>query len=340
MALNQSLVIVTPVGRFVQGDVWTGNPNDMQGRARPSGPQWYVGLACLKGPEWDTFWQQVVAKAQADWPQGQWQLPAFAWKLVDGDDPKHAAKEGFPGHYILRLASNYAPRVVDSQPVPQPIPAPAIDLATGRRLPSDVERGCYLQVQVGIVGNDNVEKPGVYLNLGLTMRVGYGSAIQSGPPPEQVFAQRGALPAGASQVPVAQPAGAAVPAAAAVPGQPVPQPATGTVPGQPAAAGPGMVPAQPAPVAGAIPGQPNAAAGAVPPTAVPGAPAAIPGAVGAPAAVPGQPAPVAGAVPGQPVAGAPQVAVGVPGAVPGAAGVVPNAGFLQPGQPGYVPPVA
>lgn len=291
MARNQGVLLVTPVGRMVQGDCFEGSDKDQFGKLRTDKQgqpkiQFFVGLAIAKtDPTWAPFWAAVVAKAQADFPGGEWQLPHFAWKVVDGDQPKYATRDGFPGHYILRLTSGFAPRVVDSQPVPQQIVNPL-----------EVQRGCYLQVQVNVVGNDDTAKPGVYLNLGLTMRVGFGPLIVGGPPAEEVFAQRGQLPPGASATPVG----------------PVP---VGAVPGQPA---PGaLIPGPPAPT------------NPLPTTGYPAPLAPTPPIAGAPVPTPGY---LATGVPGAPAGGVPAVLPLTPGQpVPGA--VVPSTGFVQPPPP-------
>lgn len=338
MANFEGLVLLTPVGRMVQGDCFEPQkPRKGKEKFNKDGTpkiQYYVGLAISKAdPEWPAFWAQVIAKGQQDMPQLS-ARPDFAWKLADGDHPENATKEGFPGHWILRIASGFAPRCVDNQPVPQPI-----------EVPTELQRGCFLQMQISVRGNGDAEKPGVYLNLGLIMRVAFGPLITAGPPPEEVFRNRPtALPAGASLTPVGAPAGvvgqlppnlAAAPpnpAATAAPAQlqpalqPWPDPATGGqaidaasrqqifinpadgqpcfAPQQPLAA----PPAQPVGVAAVGAAQPApgavAAAGAVAQVAA-GAPI-----VGAEAALPAYPSPAQ-------AAGAADVVVPATGFLPG-----------------------
>jgi hypothetical protein len=338
------IFLVTPVGRFVQGDLFEGSDKDQHGRPRVDKQgrpkmQWFVGLAVPKGPEFDGMWAQIVTKVQQDFPGGEWNLPTFAWKVEDGDDPKHAQREGFPGHWVMRLTSGFPPKVFDAQAVPQPVG------------PQYVKKGDYLQVQVGVEGNREPAhgKPGVYLNVGQVIVCGFGPEIVSGPRPEETFAQRGALPPGASATPIA-PAGAmpGAPAGApGVPGMPVPG---GPAPGVPGSVAPGMPGAPAAPAPGAHPGAAPPAPGA-PAPGYPGQPApgyAAPAAPGVPGAAPGYQAPAAppigapGAVPGaMPPAAAPAGAVppmpGVPAPQPGA--IAPAPGFLQPGaQPGQYAP--
>ena len=303
--MSEKLYLLTPAGRLVQGDCFKGSDKDANGRPRVSQSgqpkmQWYMGLAIANtDPAFATFWAQVQAKAQEDFPNGSAQLPTFAWKLIDGDATEHASKPGFPGHYVLRLTTGFQPQVIDR----------ARQQITD---PETVKRGCYLQVAVSVQGNSEPQtgKPGVYINPMTVMLIGYGEAISSAPPLDQVFATIAPLPAGASATPLAPaPAGIAPTAA------------------------PGAIPA----VAG---GPPVVAADAVPPVAAPlPAPIPVPAAspiYAAPAeAIPPAVAPVIDPVaapppmPGTvtPVTAAPVVAA------PVAATVTPAPGFLTPGLP-------
>ena len=315
--MSEKLYLLTPAGRMVQGDCFAGSDKDQNGRPRvdKSGQpkmQWYIGLAIAKtDPDFAVFWGQVQQKAAIDFPNGAAGMPTFAWKLIDGDAPEHAGKEGFPGHYILRLTTGYAPTVIDT----------AYQVLTD---PNAVKRGYFLQVSVSVAGNGEPPngKPGVYINPMQIMLIGYGVEISNAPPPEQVFANRATiLPPGASATPLAPasagvavglPGAAAVPLqvapAAAIPGQPAPVP--GYAP-QPGAVVPGAGPPTYAVPPAAIPVALQPAVAAVPVAPVPQAAPPLPGAV-----VPAQP--VVAAIPGQPVPVAP------------AAAVVPVAGFLAP----------
>lgn len=284
--MADKVFLLTPVGRIVQGSLWEPQTKDHSGRPLEK-PKWFVGLAIPKGtPETEAFIQQVQAKAMADFPNGEYNAPAFAWKMIDGDGvdaqgQPYAGRTGFAGHIILRLTSGFAPEVYDQQV---------------QRImdPSMVKRGYYVQVNASIQGNGDAQKPGVYINLGMTQLCGYGEEITSGPAATDVFGTApAALPAGASATPLAPAAG--------MPAQP------GVAPLAQPMAQPGMAPA---PVA------------APQPATV--APAPMPGA--APIAQP-QPvsAPVASSAPGTMVA---------PGVSPAgvAPGVAPNPAILNPQQ--------
>ncbi len=211
--MSEVAYVASPVGRLVWGDLWEGGSKGFQGKPltdRQGNPrvEWAVGLAIPKGPELDACWAQIVAKAQQDFPAGEWQLPQFSWKWKDGDAADQIAKEGRAGHVVLRLASGFAPSVFD------PSYNQLID-------PQSVTSGDYVRVNVGVQGNgDNAAgKPGIYLNLGAVLFVAKGARIVAGPSPEQIFGAPAPQPVAAPMVPMP---GTAVP----VPLQPVAAPMT------------------------------------------------------------------------------------------------------------------
>ena len=251
---GEVVYLTTPVGRYVMGDAFTGNDKDMQGRPRfdkAGMPKttWFVGLAIRKDdPGWGDLWNQIVAVGQRDFPAGQWQSPAFAWKVIDGDGVNQngqAYPDHCKGHYVVRMSSGFAPTVYNAQN--QQITDPA-----------QCKRGDYVRAYIGIRGNDDQQKPGVYVSHSMIQVVGYGEAINSGPSAEQAFGAPASLPPGASTTPVAS---APMPAQ---PGAPAPAPAA-----YPPQAAPPVAPAPgapaPAPMAPAVsPAQPTAYAGNAP----------------------------------------------------------------------------
>jgi hypothetical protein len=295
---------------MVQGDCFKGQDKDQQGNPRRDQAGnlktvWFVGLAIAKGPEWDQLWTAIYQKAAVDFPNGEYQQPDFSWKVVDGDDPKFAGRDGFPGHWILRCQSGFAPKVYDNSTPPNQI----VD-------PNAVKRGYYLQIGITVEGNKQFgagQRSGIYCNCNMIQLAGYGPEIQGGRDPSEVFAQRGALPPGASATPLAP--------APIVQGQIPPAQAP-----QPVAQAPGY--AAPPVMAGPPVGAP--AAVQAPGVVVPLPPGYAP--QGAPAAPPVMP--VAPPMPGAPpvAAAAPVVAPAAPGvAVPGA--IAPAPTFVQPGAP-------
>lgn len=269
---DERLNIITPVGRIVAGHPATENTTGYQNqplRDKQGNPksEFYFALAVDKAnPEWPTFWAQITAKAQQDFPGGHWQQPYFKWKVTDGDDPKYQGREGYTGHFIINMKSGYAPNLCNEQ----------YQILQGNQ----IKRGDYVAVQVSVQGNgDTGQNCGMYINPNVVMFLRYGEEIRSGPNPQEVFAnhQFNYIPAAASQTPVASAPmpGAPSPSAPQAPAPP-PQPA---MPQYPAGAG---VP----PVATMPPGTPAHGA-AVPPmpqggqpmtqtTAPPGAPAVAP----------------------------------------------------------------
>ena len=289
---------VTPVGRLVQGSLTTPRDKNMEGHPltnKDGTPrvQYYAAIAILKtDPAWAALWAALWAAGAAAWPQGQYQQPGFAWKVLDGDTPENAEKEGFPGCYILKTTNGFPPKCWGAD-------------ATTPLDPAAIKRGDYIRIAVTAKGNSSGNRPGMFVNLQMVQFSAYGPEIIGGPDGAAVFgaAAPAVLPPGASATPVApanQPPVAAYgappvtpapvqyapPAApvaqyAAPPAAPVPPVATYQPPAPPAA------PVQPH-TDFLTPGQP-AAPLAPPATAAPLAPPAT----AAPLAPPGAPAPVA-----------------------------------------------
>lgn len=265
----------SPVGRFVQGSLFELQTKDRQTGAPltvKTGPnagqpatRSYFGVAYKKDdPLFGPFYAQMVAEAKAAFPNlfdaaGNCTHPKFSWKLIDGDGmddngKMNSEKEGFAGHWVLKFGGSYLPRV----------------FYMGRARPEDqikdpnlAPRGWFIRVIGSMKGNQPSNKPGLYLNPDIVEVCGTGDIIVSGPDPQELLAQAGA---------VALPAGAG-----ALPGLPAVG-APGALPGMPAA-----TPGLPTPMAtpgsaGALPGMP--AVGAAPAPALPAvaiAPAALPG---------------------------------------------------------------
>lgn len=295
---TEALIIDTGAGRFVQGDLFKGSDKNITGgprKDRAGNPtvQFFLGFAIPKtDPTWPAISQAIAQKAALDFPGGDSANgQPFAWKIIDGDQSPE--KEGFAGHWVLRLTSGFATKVYDQSVPPQQI----VD-------PNAVKRGDYLRLRISVRGNGQQPvaqggKPGIFLNPVLIQLVGYGPEIVGGPDAAEVFAQPVALPPGASATPVASAA---------------PMPAT-----------PGVAPVAVAPAAA-----PPVAVATAPVTAPPVATVApvtvAPVAVAAPAAapiavVPAVVAPVAAAPVAAPVAVTPVATAPV---------VTPAAGFIQP----------
>lgn len=271
--------LTTPVGRYVQGDLYTPQDKDHTGRPLTikSGPnagqpakKWFFALAIPKtDPGWPAFWAALNTEARAGFPtlfdpQGNCRRPDFAWKLIDGDSnvPNQNNKipsqlEGHAGHWVVRFQSGFAPKCYDNANTPLP--------------EGTIKRGSYIRVACSISANGDAAKPGLYVNPSLVQLCGYGPEIVSGPDASEAFSAPVQLPAGASATPLA-PVGA-------MPG------ATPPVPGAtPATAAPAYGAPPPVPAAAPAP-QPVPAGYGPSTTAAPayGAPPQVPGAAPAPA---------------------------------------------------------
>lgn len=200
-----STTILTPVGRLVQGDVFKGSDKDPEGRPYliKNGPNtgqprkdYYIGLAIPKtDPGWPELLAKITDEAKKGFPAlfatGTCSNPAFSFKYMDGDDPKHAGKEGFQGHYILKMSSGFAPKVFSKGG------------ATELTDPESCKRGYYLRAYGSVVGNGATMQPGVYVNLNMVEVAAFGEEISSGPDGASIFGGEPitALPAGAKDTP-------------------------------------------------------------------------------------------------------------------------------------------
>lgn len=306
----------TPVGRIVAGDLYTVNTKDSMGQPLvvKNGPnrgqprsEVYFALAIAKGGEqhWaQTAWGQIIYQTgAAAFPGGQYQNPAFSWKITDGDSQvpnnkgfKPCDREGYRGHWVLNFSSGFKPKIVTA------------DGSQEIAAEGAVKPGFFVQVHAYVDGNNNAQNAGVYLNHMAVALAGYGPEIQTrGVDTTAVgFGQGVQLPPGASTVPIGALPGAP---GSALPGS-MPYAAPGMQPGMMPGMTPGALPA------GLPPAMPVQTAGAL--TVVPGA-------------FPGQPM---ATYPGQPPAGyaAPQLPVQP---------VMPNAGMTQIAlPPGAMQPAA
>lgn len=288
------MVITLPSGRIVWGDLYTPNDKDIQGNQRTyqSGANkgqpratYDFGVAIPKTPG-ITHWANEPEWGQAIWaighqvsPQAQ-QIRDFAWKVKDGDDSsipppqvgRQQAKplnqrEGYPGHWIISMSSNFPPTIYDGTNNLLPLPQK-----------DHVKAGDYVQVRVSIEPNSSA-KPGVFINPNMVCFAGFGKRISQGGDPTQagfklgVAAGASAAPVGGMPVGTVPAAAPAAPAAPVTPMAPPPVPAAMTTPPAPAVP---VTPPAPAPVA-APPVAPSAAFMPAPPAA-PAVPAAPPSA--------------------------------------------------------------
>lgn len=288
---------VTPVGRIVQGNLYSGNTTDDEGQpllfktgknAGQPRTEYFFALAIRKDdPGLAAFRQLLDARARADFPHmvmpdGS-MSPHFSSKVEDGDSTvpnknmiANSTREGFPGHMIFKFSGSQAPNVVHKDSAGNILPV--TDQNMGKR-------GHFVQVSGDTSGNGRTDSPGMYLNFNHVLFAGYGEEIASGPSASDAFANApaAAAPAGMSATPLAVQAPAAAPAQAqvnAAPPVPAYQPPATTMPQpqfqQPAApvGAPVPPPVAPAPAAAtyAPPAGPTAPATTYPSNAPAGVP--------------------------------------------------------------------
>lgn len=287
MSNGNKVTITSPVGRFVQGNLYTANDKDATGALRTikngpnagkPNPQYYYAIAIPKNPGeaawWDTTWgKQILAVGAAAFPQA-YQRPDFAWKVTDGDstalnqqNKRWCDYPNFPGNWILKFTSSFAPNIFTL--VGQPPNQPAAVLEKDAVYP-----GCWIQVQFNVEGNNQPTKPGVYINPNMVCLIYHGERIAFGADPTQAgFGAAGPMPPGASMTPVGNfTPPAAVTAPPAAPATPVAPPAAPATPVAPPPAT--AVPAVPVAPHTAITTPPAAPAAPATPPAAPAAPAA------------------------------------------------------------------
>ncbi len=211
-----------PPGRMVEGDVHkkqekdgNGNPHVYKRGPKMGQPRdvWYYGVAIPKRGEqhWaQTEWGAKIWAAGHAFLPNAGQLPTFAWKIVDGDSQvpnqsgrKPCEKEGFPGHWVIRISGGFAPTIYTAVNVPSVQRAP-VDL--------QVNLGDYVQAEISTEGNGDRQKPGVYINVGAVCFQGFGPRIER----ERDAASIGfatSMPAGAMAAPPGVAAMPPVPAA-------------------------------------------------------------------------------------------------------------------------------
>jgi hypothetical protein len=217
MAVNNIAEIVTPTGRLVQGSLYKPNDKDMDGnllvyksgdkKGQPR-QEYFFRIAIPKGNEthWgDTPWGQIILTVGATGFPQQYQNPAFAWKIINGDSrvagkPSKfnatgsipAEHEGFPGHWILTFKSSNAPALflLDDKKKTQSFSEK-----------DGIYPGCYIQVRAMVSDNGSTQQPGIYLNPSMVCFRGHGERISVGVDPDSVGFGQDELPSGASLVP-------------------------------------------------------------------------------------------------------------------------------------------
>lgn len=195
-----------PRTKQVKVDPKTGQP--VQG-------QFFVAVAIAKNPAqrftvaglptYEQTKAELDANAKAAWPQffGQPaaglqigpELPAgctnpkFANKIIDGDGfdengQPYSAKEGYAGHWVVKCASYYAPKVYEWTPTGW-----QETVRTGRT----IKCGDYISVTGNDKTNGSDQSPGMYMNLdGVTFEKEGPEIVSTGSvDPNDRFGSRG-----------------------------------------------------------------------------------------------------------------------------------------------------
>lgn len=224
---NERIEFTTPVGRIVAGDLFTPRTTDHAGaplvvktgaNAGQPRQEYYIGLAIAKtDPNFGALWAAMTQAGRQGFPtlfdaNGNCLRQDFAFKLIDGDSTvmnqnnnRPCDKEGYPGHWVLNLATSIAPKIYDRNN--QLIAAES----------KAVKRGDYVRVHLSIAPNGNAQKPGIYLNPVAVQFSHAGEEIFSGIDAAAIFGANPmpAAPVGAVTTP--QPTLAAMPVGTTTP---------------------------------------------------------------------------------------------------------------------------
>lgn len=210
--MNKRVELLLPVGRLVQGSIYEPQTKNIDGAPLiiKNGPNmgkprqdYHVAIAIKKGAEshWSqTQWGALIYNfALTAFPNGQTQIPSFAWKIIDGDsaipnrkNKKPCDRPGHPGHWILHFNGGFAPSLYTSDGSK---PIPEINF---------LNLGDYVQLFGDISANNSQQTPGIYLNHKLIAFSGYGEriAVSSTVDPTTVGFGGTPLPDGASPIPL------------------------------------------------------------------------------------------------------------------------------------------
>lgn len=196
-----NVTFTTPEGRYVSGDFFKGFNKDFNDKPyvdKDGNPRTnkMISIAIPKtDPAIGSIIQMLRAEARSSFPtrfdtNGNFMGKDFAWKFVDGDSPDFDAKgkrinekEGYRGCYILSFSSFQAPTAWRPGEF-------GLEQVTD---PDFIKFGDWVQVNGSASGNDNADKPGLYLNLNKILFKREGERIIKGMSAEDAFAQVGVI---------------------------------------------------------------------------------------------------------------------------------------------------
>lgn len=151
----------------------------------------YFGLAIPKAGE--TFWHEtewgkrIHAVATGSWPQGQWKMAGFAWKIEDGDSsiPNKKMKipnqrDGWKGHWVIHFTTSFSVQCFHPQ---------QNGIFPQMQSDSEIKCGDYVYVNAMFKGNDSTQTAGIYANPSMVLLSRIGEAIVGGDAnPDEAFA--------------------------------------------------------------------------------------------------------------------------------------------------------
>lgn len=160
--------ILFPTGRMIGGSLYkmqprtdnAGKPKLNQGGTPSMQCSFGVAIPKVQGQHWSqTAWgQQILQVGAQAYPQ-QYQAPAFAWKIKDGDDrtPNKrgtilADSEYNRGNWIIWFSQGWQPKLVTS------------DGSQELTAEGAIKPGYFVRVLAEVMGNAPSPSPGVYIN--------------------------------------------------------------------------------------------------------------------------------------------------------------------------------
>jgi hypothetical protein len=196
--MSEVIYKTTPVGRMVQGHPMLENTKNMKGgqltdkQGNPRSEYFFAIAISKQDPGVNELIQLAQATAQQAFPQGQYNNPDFSWKIIDGDAPANREKEGFAGCWVFRCTNGWQPKCFTKD---------------GEALimdQSQLKRGYFIRASISFKGNDDLTKPGIFINCGAVELFSYGQEIQGGPDGAAIFGSTKPtyLPPGMTDAPV------------------------------------------------------------------------------------------------------------------------------------------
>ncbi|MEG1884852.1 MAG: DUF2815 family protein [Alistipes sp.] len=238
--MAERIEFTTPVGRIVAGDLFVPRTEDFQGNqltvktganAGQARQEFFIALAIAKNdPMWPTMWNVIVNAARQGFPnlfdpQGNCIRQDFAFKVVDGDSQmvnrnnvRPCDKEGYPGHWVVSMATSIAPKVYDRN----------VKLIAAES--KAIKRGDYVRVHLTLAPNGNAQNPGIFINPQMVQFSHAGDEITSGPDAGAVFGGNPISAAPAGAVTTVQPALGGMPTGTTTAPNPMAQASVATPP--------------------------------------------------------------------------------------------------------------